>query len=118
MTLNENIIMSVINIEKLQSKELFPGFVARMEHLEHMTFSHWTIAKGSTLPMHNHVHEQISILIKGKFEFTLDNEKYVITPGMVVLIPSEARHSGVALEDCQIMDIFHPVRKDYQEQMK
>ena len=109
--------MAVINIDELKSKELFPGFIARMAHLEKMTFSHWTIEKGSSLPAHNHSHEQISILIMGKFEFTLENETYVIKPGMVVLIPSEARHSGRALEDCEIIDIFHPIRSDYKDQM-
>jgi len=37
---------------------------------------------------------------------------------MVVLIPSDAKHSGKALTDCTIIDIFNPVREDYINQMK
>ncbi len=109
--------MPVLDIQKIRSKELFPGFLARMIHMGQMTFSHWTINKGSTLPEHDHIHEQISILVKGSFEFVLDGEKHVIKPGFVAIIPSHARHSGRALEDCEIIDIFQPVRKDYQKQL-
>jgi len=79
-----------------------------------MTFSHWTIEKGAKLPEHSHPHEQISILTKGKFGFTLSGEYKEVIPGMVVIIPSHAIHSGVALEDCEIIDIFSPVREDYR----
>jgi len=83
-----------------------------------MMFSHWTIEQGAELPEHYHVHEQISILVEGRFEFTLEGERHLIEPGMVVLIPSDAKHSGKALTDCTIIDIFNPVREDYINQMK
>ena len=100
-------------INSLDTKGMIPGFLARMIHMETMTFSHWTIEKGSVLPEHSHPHEQISILTKGKFEFTLSGEYREVLPGMVVIIPSNAVHSGKALEDCEIIDIFSPVRDDY-----
>ena len=38
----------------------------------------------------------------------------VLTPGTVALIPSGVRHSGRAVTDCQLLDVFHPVREDYR----
>ncbi len=110
--------MPVLKIQDLQSKELFPGFMARIACLDQMMFSHWTIEKGSDLPDHHHVHEQISILIKGKFLFTLEGVEHLIEPGMVVMIPSEAVHSGYAVEECSIIDVFCPVREDYRKLME
>ena len=109
--------MPVFKIENLKSKVLFPGFTTRIACLEQMMFSHWTIEKGAQLPDHHHANEQISILIEGQFEFTLEGEQYLIEPGMVVLIPAEAVHSGYALTDCKIIDIFYPIREDYREKM-
>ena len=110
--------MAVLKINKLTHKELFPGFIGRIACLKNMMFSHWTIEKGANLPAHHHVHEQISILIKGRFEFTLDGKSHLIEPGMVVMIPSEAIHSGIAITACEIIDVFCPVRDDYVNMMK
>ena len=109
--------MPVYKIEQLKSKEIIPGFTARMTWLNDLLFSHWKIEKGSRLPEHHHHHEQISILVEGQFEFELDGEKHIINPGMVVMIPSNAVHSGLALTDCVIIDLFSPVRTDYIDQM-
>jgi len=105
--------MPILNISKLNSKEILPGFSARMALMKNMHFTHWTVAKGATLPSHHHEQEQISILIKGRFEFMLSGDRQIIEPGMVVMIPSDAVHAGLALEDCVIIDIFSPLREDY-----
>ena len=86
--------MPVLQIDSLKSKEIIPGFLARMSAMDQMLFSHWTIEKDAVLPFHHHEQEQISILIKGRFEFILENEKFDITPGMVVMIPSNAEHGN------------------------
>jgi len=105
--------MPYYEISQLSTKDLLPGFLGRMIHTESMTFSSWTIEKGAELPQHSHPHEQLSIIVKGKFGFTLDSVYQEVTPGMVVVIPSNVEHSGIALEDCEIIDVFSPVREDY-----
>jgi len=79
-----------------------------------MTCSYWTIEAGATLPEHAHPHEQVTTVIRGTFEMAVDGETRVIEPGEVVVIPSGARHRGLALTDCYIVDVFHPVREDYR----
>ena len=106
--------MPIHRLNDIPTQHLMPGFIARMLHSESMTFSQWEIQQGAILPEHSHPHEQISILVKGKFGFTLGSEYQEITPGIVVVIPSDVVHKGVALEDCSIIDIFSPVREDYK----
>ena len=106
--------MPFVDIPQLKENEVVPGFRGKFIHTEKMTVAYWTITAGSVLPEHKHPHEQIVNLISGEVEFTLDGETRKITPDTSVVIPSNVIHSGKALTDCYIIDIFHPVREDYK----
>jgi quercetin dioxygenase-like cupin family protein len=102
------------NLNEIPSKEVFPGFVGRFIHSDNMTFAYWEIKKGSSLPEHSHVHEQVVNMLEGEFEITLNGEANPLTAGMVLPIPSHAKHAGRAITDCKILDVFYPVREDYK----
>lgn len=106
--------MAFIDIESLEEKELVGGFKVRFVHTETMTFAYWNIKAGSELPEHSHVHEQVANPLQGTFELIVEGESRLIKPGMVAVIPSNAVHSGKAITDCVILDVFHPVREDYK----
>ena len=106
--------MPFISLKDIQAKEMVPGYLARFVHSENMTFSYWDVKAGSIMPEHIHTHEQINILIEGEFELTIEGEERKVLPGMVNVIPSNSKHSGKAITDCIIMDVFSPVREDYK----
>jgi quercetin dioxygenase-like cupin family protein len=106
--------MAFINLENIAGREIVPGFTARFVHSEHMTFSYWQVKEGAVLPEHSHPHEQVANLIAGRFEMTVAGEVKIIEPGMVAVIPPETKHSGRALTDCYILDVFYPLREDYR----
>ena len=106
--------MGFINIENIVAREIVPGFTARFVHSENMTFSYWQVKEGAVLPEHSHPHEQVANLIAGKFEMTVAGETRIIETGMVAVIPPETKHSGRALMDCYILDVFYPIREDYR----
>lgn len=101
-------------LDELEAKELMPGFKGKFVHMENMTISYWEIAKGSLLPLHSHHHEQTTHVIKGELELTIAGETKVMTFGDIAAIPGHAEHSGKALTDCLVIDVFSPVREDYQ----
>lgn len=105
--------MKPILIEDLKTREIVPGYVARFVHSDHLTLAFWTITAGAELPAHQHPHEQISHLLEGEFDLTLDGTVHRLTPGSVLVIPSGVEHSGKARADCRIVDVFHPRREDY-----
>ena len=105
----------VLDWSKEKPREVIPGFVGRFLHSETMTFALWEIAAGSTLPEHAHIHEQVVLLYEGEFELTVDGQTRRLSSGGVFAIPANARHSGRAITDCRIMDVFHPVREDYRD---
>ncbi|MDX2303173.1 MAG: cupin domain-containing protein [Microscillaceae bacterium] len=102
------------NLENIPSVEKMPGFHGKFSHTERMTLAKWRIEAGSILPQHNHEHEQLVILLRGEFEMKVGEEVKICKPGDIVKIPSMAFHSGKALTDCEIIDIFQPVREDFK----
>lgn len=106
--------MPFIRIEDLMEVEVVPGFTGSFLHSENLTIATWEIEAGSSLPEHSHQQEQISIVTEGEFELTLAGETMVLAPGLVAVVPSTASHSGKALTDCSIVDVFYPVRDDYK----
>jgi len=104
----------MILLNEIDAKEILPGFEARFVHTASMTLSYWDVKKGAVLPNHKHIHEQVTQVEEGEFELTVGGETNVYTKGMVAVIPSMTEHSGIALTDCKIFDIFSPVREDYK----
>jgi len=98
----------------LARKEPMTGFIGRFANGVTMTSVSWTIAAGSLLPEHAHPHEQVSHVLDGEFEMTIDGKTQRLGPGTVAFVPPNATHSGRALTDCRLIDVFHPVRDDYR----
>lgn len=98
----------------IPEKEIIKGFYAKFIHTENMTLAYWRIEKGATLPMHAHIHEQVTNVLEGEFEMTINAKTTTCRNGDVVAIPSNVLHGGKALTDCYILDIFQPVREDYR----
>ena len=97
-----------------EPKEIIPGFFARFLHTENISIVFWEAKAGSTFPEHSHIHEQIATIQEGKFQLTINGETKILEEGVVAVIPSNAKHSGIALTDCKLMDVFYPVREDYR----
>ncbi len=107
--------MKIFNkLEELEAKELMPGFKGKFVHMEHMTISYWEIKAGSILPEHQHHHEQTTNVISGTLELTVAGETQQLNFGECVAIPSNTIHSGRAITDCVVIDVFSPVREDYK----
>ena len=105
----------IMDWSKVEPRTVIPGFVGRFLHSDTMTFVLWQIDAGATLPEHSHHHEQVAHVYEGEFEVTVEGKTMRLLAGMVAAIPSNARHSGRALTDCRIMDVFYPVREDYRD---
>ncbi len=98
---------------EIDERELLPGYKARFVHTGNVTLGFWSITAGSSLPMHHHLHEQLSIVTKGNFELTVNGLTQIAQPGMAAVIPSNEMHGAVAITDCEIIDVFSPTRLDY-----
>lgn len=106
--------MTHYHLDEIEERELVPGFHVRFVHSDSMTMAYWNIDAGAELPDHSHPHEQVVNILEGDFVLTVDGKPQTIRPGIVVVIPPDVPHSGKAITDCRIIDVFHPVREDYR----
>ncbi|MEN9686619.1 MAG: hypothetical protein RLZZ28_2405 [Bacteroidota bacterium] len=106
--------MAAVKVQNIRPISLAEGFLARFIHTENMTFSFLEIKAGSASAEHAHKQEQVAMLLEGIFELTIEGEPIRFEPGSVVIIPSNAKHSGLAITDCKLMDVFTPVREDFK----
>lgn len=106
--------MPFTRLDTLPAKQLQPGILAHLVHLERMTLSEAELADGAVLPTHQHPHEQCTYVLSGRLEFTLGADTRVLEPGMCALIPGHTPHGARALTACRVLDAFSPVREDYR----
>ena len=105
--------MTVKHLGDIDEREIIHGYHVKFVHSKNVTVAYWNVRALSAMPEHAHPHEQVVNLIEGKFELTVDGQTHTLVPGSVVIISPDVKHSGKALTDCRIIDVFHPVREDY-----
>jgi quercetin dioxygenase-like cupin family protein len=71
-------------------------------------------APGTVTAVHTHVHEQITLVERGRVEFTVDGQQRFASAGDVLFFPSQLPHGATMLEEeVVLIDIFSPPRKDF-----
>src|SRR5205814_153710 len=96
------------------AKEMMQGVTLRSASGANGTFGYFTMGKGVTVPMHSHVNEQYSFILKGSVRATIADTVLVIHAGELVLIPANVPHSFTSLENNTIdLDFFAPRREDW-----
>lgn len=102
----------IIHSDVQEKRKPFDGTEAVFIHSDNMTLAEWHFDPGILLPVHSHPHEQMTKVLSGEFELTINDIKYLLKSGSVAIIPPGAVHSGFAVTDCHIVDVFNPVRED------
>lgn len=73
----------------------------------------WSIKAGGHAAAHQHPHEQMFWILKGKMDFRLGDERRVCGPGEVGVIPGGVEHEAWFPEDTEVIDVFAPPREDF-----
>jgi quercetin dioxygenase-like cupin family protein len=102
-------------IKNINPKVLVPGIIGHYAHGESMSFGYVELEKGSAVPMHQHIHEQITYIMEGELDMIIDGINCLLTTGMYYVIPSNIPHSAIARTACKVIDAFSPVREDYKK---
>lgn len=83
---------------------------------ERMTVARIYLKDGFLVPMHSHVHEQITQVISGRMRFTFGDDRSEVAeygPGDVIVIPSNLPHEALSIGDVEEMDMWSPRRDDW-----
>src|SRR5512138_1329979 len=90
-----------------RSVEMLPGiFRKTLGWGERTLLTEITMREGGLVPPHSHPHEQIGYLVKGQLEFTIGDEKTVVSPGGGWTIKGGVTHSALALVDSVAVEVF------------
>ncbi len=65
-------------------------------------------------PEHDHPHEQMTIVERGKVRFFIEGKEQIASAGDVLHFPPFCWHGATMMEDeVVLIDIFSPVREDF-----
>jgi quercetin dioxygenase-like cupin family protein len=103
------------NLSEMPGIPMLPGAKARFIHSQNMSLVYWDFEPGAGMTEHAHPHEQILNLLEGSFELNVGGQTLRLDSGSVLIIPPHVPHSGKALTACRALDVFYPVREDFQK---
>lgn len=69
--------------------------------------------EGAIGSLHSHVHEQITYVVSGEFEFNIDGHKMLLKAGDTTYKQPNVEHGAVCKKKGVLLDIFTPERKDF-----
>ena len=102
-------------IEELPAKEVMSGIRLRSVDLENLMMTFVEYAAGSTVPMHHHPYEQITVVLEGILEVTVGHEQRVLRSGEGVRIPPNREHSSRPLDGpAKALDAWTPVPQRFK----
>mgnify|MGYP003383694292 CR=1 FL=1 len=102
------------NWETIPREEIAPGVVRQMIHGATLMICRLTFAPHTVTTPHDHIHEQMTMVEKGRVRFVVGSEEKVFGPGDVLLFPSGFWHGATMLDgEVVLIDIFSPIREDF-----
>lgn len=105
--------MPFVDTRNLNVIERLPGWHGRYFHSANMTFAHYDFTRGGSIHEHFHPQEEVYEVIDGELEVTIDGVAQIARPGIVAIVPANARHSIKALTDGRAIIVDYPLRRDF-----
>lgn len=106
--------MDVYKWQEIPTEQISPTQSRKVIHTERATVVRLVTEKDTAIPLHNHVHEQVTMVVSGSFQFDMQGETATLGPGEILRIPSDVPHQARALEDSVTIELFVPARDDWK----
>lgn len=84
-----------------------------LAHSDNMMSVEVHFEDGAVGAMHSHPHEQLTYVLSGEFEFTINDEKKIVKAGDTMYKKPNIEHGCVCLKSGVLIDTFTPMRKDF-----
>jgi quercetin dioxygenase-like cupin family protein len=95
-------------------QQIWDGVVGRTVHGERITLSLIELEPGVAVPEHDHVNEQMGVVLSGALTFTVGGETKELGPGEAWCITAHVPHSVVAgPAGTVLVEVFSPTRDDW-----
>lgn len=105
--------MPFVETRSLGVIERLPGWYGRYFHSASMTFAHYEFVAGASIHEHSHPQEEVYEVVEGELDITIDGITQTAKPGIVAIVPSNARHSVKALTNGRAIIVDYPARPEF-----
>jgi quercetin dioxygenase-like cupin family protein len=103
--------MPFIDTGELPVVERLPGWRGRYFDSASMTFAHYEFDAGSSIHEHCHVQEEVYEIVEGELDLTVEGVTKRLRPGIVGIVPANARHSVRAVSSGRLIVVDYPLRE-------
>lgn len=98
---------------------MLPGIHRRtMGITDEVMLCEFFLERDALVPEHQHMNDQIGYVVYGRLELTIGGQTRIVQPGDSYAIPGGIFHSGRALIDTLVIDVFSPPRNDYRTEAR
>ncbi len=106
----------VRDLHDVQFTTLVPGARSRLVSGRNFQASFLRMDPGSTFAAHLHPEEQLMIVLRGSIDELILDGAVTMRKGDILRLPADMVHGGtIGPEGCDVIDVFWPVRPDYEE---
>ncbi len=84
-----------------------------LAHCDEMMCVENVFETGAVGALHSHPHTQITYVLEGEFEFTIDGETRMVKKGDTLLKQNGVVHGCKCTTKGKLLDIFNPLREDF-----
>ena len=105
---------NLLNWDSIPTENLPDGIKRQMIVGQNIMICRLKFPPGTVAAPHDHPHEQITFVEKGKARFIIGNKEQLVSAGDILLFPPNTWHGATMLEEEVILiDIFSPIREDF-----
>jgi quercetin dioxygenase-like cupin family protein len=106
--------MTFFGESDLKAKLVLSGITLRAVAGDKTMMTFFEFEPHAIVPLHKHPHEQITYVIEGEMEFTVDGETRILGKSDGVIIRSDQEHGARILDKpAKAVDAWYPMREDY-----
>jgi quercetin dioxygenase-like cupin family protein len=105
-----------INWDAVPEEQVNPSMKRKIITGEKMMIARMNFKDGFVVPLHHHVHEQITQVVSGSMRFWFGEKKEQVMDlhaGDVVVIPSNVPHEALMIGEVVEIDSWSPPREDW-----
>ena len=107
--------MELYSWQDISKEAVSPLVMRQVLHTPSMTILRTTFKQGAVIPLHHHIHEQVTMPTEGVLRLELEGREVILKAGEVLRISSNVPHLAEALEDSVSIDLFTPSRDDLRK---
>ena len=103
-----------LNWSKIPVEQMAEGIQRQMLVGSRMMICRFRFKPFLVTPEHDHPHEQMTIVERGRVRFFIEGKERIASAGDVLHFPSHCWHGATMMdEEVILIDIFSPLREDF-----